>query len=138
MEDLEKFELAKTTLLKFFHEMNEWNLYACNYINKNGFNIQTKEILIEKLKKIFDKFCSEKLYKDISANCSEISGYDVKYLLIDKYEIITKNKIQFFITELNKSKNTYKYTMVYKNTLWLVDQKQVYRSFNDKWEKSYI
>ncbi|WP_424407517.1 NTF2 fold immunity protein [Pasteurella sp. PK-2025] len=138
MENVEKVEIAQQTLLEFLDKINNWNIYAAKYIKSNGFNAQIKKELIEPLKVILKKYCTEKLSKDLSASCSEISGYDIHFLSIDKYEIITKNKICFFITESNRSKNTYRYTMIYRDEKWRIDQKQVFRKFNNKWEKSYI
>lgn len=138
MENLEKIEKAQQILLEFFEKINDWNIRSSQYIKSNGFNAQVKKDIIDPLKNILGKYCTEKLSKDVSASCSEISGYDISFLSIDKYEIITKNKICFFITETNRSQSTYKYTMVYKNGKWLLDKKDWFVEFDKKWEKHYI
>lgn len=134
----EKLNLAKETLLAFFEKINAWNIASYEYIQKEGFSLKADEEIIASLSPIIEKYCTPTLAKSVSGNCSDIPSYDINFLTFDKVEIITKNKICFFITETNRVQATYRYTMVYKNGVWLIDRKDWFVKFDNKWEKHYI
>lgn len=131
-------ENAKEILFKFFDEMYLWNKDAYQYIQENGFSIETQKILLSQLEPIVKKFCTKKIIERISVKCSEIPKYDKNNLILEKFEKINKNKIEFYIRELNRSKSLYKYTLIHKDGVWLIDKKDWFVEFDNKWEKHYI
>ncbi|NEN76068.1 hypothetical protein F9B74_07000 [Pelistega sp. NLN82] len=131
-------ENAKEILFKFFDEMYLWNKDAYQYTQENGFSSKTQKVLLSILEPIVKKFCTKKISDRISVKCSEIPKYDKNNLLLERTEEINKNKIAFYIRELNRSKSLYKYTLIYKNGVWLIDRKDWFVEFDNKWEKHYI
>ncbi|WP_424411471.1 NTF2 fold immunity protein [Pasteurella sp. PK-2025] len=135
---LENLNLAEKTLLDFFKVINAWNINSYNLIQKEGFDEKVNAEITSSLTPIINQYCTPKLSESIAGHCSDIPGYDINFLSIDKYEIVTKNKICFFITETNRTETTYRYTMVYKDEKWLIDRKDWFDSFDNKWKKHYI
>ena len=131
-------EISKTTynvLLAFFDKMYEWNIFASKYRKENGYNKEIKEYLFSKIKPILDEYRMENLQKEFTGSCSELPDYDIEFLSLINEEQ-KRNKVLFFFKELNRSQNTYRYTLIFRDGIWLIDRKDW---LNDgKWKKHYL
>lgn len=135
MNDKEISNNAYDSLLDFFKKMYDWNIFASKYRKENGYNKEIKEYLFLKIKPTLEKYCTENLKKEFTGSCSELPDYDIEFLLLENKEQ-KRNKVIFFFKELNRSKNTYRYTLVLKDGIWLIDRKDWLN--NGKWKKHYL
>lgn len=73
--------------------------------------------------------------KSVSLHYTDPSEYDVNTQIIERYEILTKNRVVIYVQQLNRFKNKYKYTLFLKNGNWLIDKKEWFMKSKNKWTK---
>lgn len=135
INDKESNKNAYNSLLAFFKKMYEWNIFASRYRKENGYNKEIKEYLFLKIKPTLEEHCTKNLQKEFTGSCSELPDYNIEFLSLENEEQ-KRNKILFFFKELNRSQNTYRYTLVLREGVWLVDRKDWLD--DGKWKKHYL
>lgn len=129
---MEVFEL---TLQAFFSEMKKWNDAMYSQFIKGTLTTEKEENGKLELISLMSKFCTEKNVKTVSLHYTDPSEYDVNTQIIERYEILTKNKVVIYVQQLNRFKNKYKYTLFFKNGNWLIDKKEWFMKSKNKWTK---
>lgn len=129
---MEVFEL---TLQAFFSEMKKWNDAMYSQFIKGTLTTEKEENGKLELISLTSKFCTEKNVKTVSLHYTDPSEYDVNTQIIERYEILTKNRVVIYVQQLNRFKNKYKYTLFLKNGNWLIDKKEWFMKSKNKWTK---
>jgi hypothetical protein len=132
----------ENTLIQFFNEMNAWEIWAKQNDPKEPTEKEWetfKKMCEEKLRKIFDKFCSPKKrvsgrqcdHRDPPEYQPELESIiEVKKTYSSRVEIITQEKSGF------ETRN--KYILLKKKGKWLINSKQWFDDLENKWQNGVL
>lgn len=138
-------EDAKLILNSFFDEMNSWGNYAINNFNPESNNFkEVQDNLKERLKKIFDKYLTDRTRKTGRIESMQFSLGNPDYdSATESIESIVQEKSSFILTTKKIYPNdnyheNYRYKIKSTNNSLLIDSKERYSEFEKKWIKDII
>ena len=132
----EELNLAEEHLKNFIIEMNQLEKDIGEKFIKNNelMTDSIKDNMREKLIAIFNRYCTQKDRKHGSINNLSISippTYGINEKVIKKE--IEKNKITLYTIGDDPLNCEYRYTLRKKAGSWLIDRKEMYDDYDQKW-----
>lgn len=134
------FNDAQSTLLDFFRKMNTWEKDAFFlYKQENGGIDKNSEKTLSGLVNLYNEFLTKRDRKTgriASLHASEYPEYDVDLEQVIGYEfgrgkiIINTEKTDANIKDY---KTSYRYALVKEGDRYLIDKKEKFSSYNEKW-----
>ncbi|WP_064792211.1 NTF2 fold immunity protein [Shewanella woodyi] len=121
-------------LNNFIISMNEWELESHSLLIQNS-DDKTKNVVRDKLDIIFDLFCTKKVRKygrQTSLSCGNPPEYSPCEVILEYHQ--GNKKLVIYTQQKIGVENKFRYTLSYKNEVWLVDRKESYDEWDDKWE----
>lgn len=132
-------EKIKNIFVSFINEMNKWEKESQSEFEKEDnpdFDItHSRNVLRQKLEIIYLEFCTIKKTKHRrleSLSFGTPPNYDIANLEILSLEK-TQRKCIIYTKQLNRSRDYCRYTLINKSNKWLIDKKELYLKFDDKW-----
>ncbi|WP_380180342.1 NTF2 fold immunity protein [Kalamiella sp. sgz302252] len=129
---------ARVVLFEFIKAMNYWELTYYPLI-KGGGMFSIKDEMRKELDKIFNNFCTgreRKQGRQVSLSCSEPPTYSPDEEVVNEEEF--KNKVIIDTQQHLGFKEKYRYTLHFKNGRWLIDKKERFSDYENKWIKDIL
>jgi len=129
---------AQRVLTDFISAMNSWELIYYPLVRDNGM-LSVKDKMREDLNKIFNTFCTNKDRKQgrqVALSCTEPPTYSPDEEITGQDE--SKNKVAIYTQQHTGLKNKYRYTLQLKNNEWLLDKKERFSDYENKWIKDNL
>ena len=121
-------------LKNFILAMNKWELESHNLLIKVS-DDETKAFVKKNLDVIFDSFCTSKVRKhgrQVSLSCGNPPEYSPCETTLDYKEL--NKKLVIYTQQIVGVENKFRYTLVFKGESYLIDKKESYDEWDDKWE----
>lgn len=124
----------------FIHEMNEWEVTQHPLLREG---LESKQAKAKgELDAIFLKYCTVKDRKQgrqVSLSCGNPPEYDLKNQVISEVKE-SGRKVYIYTDQLNRFKNQYRYTLIFKGDECLIDKKEWLDEDEgvEKWRKDYL
>ncbi|WP_350312570.1 RhsIA family immunity protein [Dickeya fangzhongdai] len=126
---------AEKVLKEFIIQMNQWELKYYPLFRNEGMTAY-KDAAKKELDDIYDLFCTKKERKQgrqISLSCGEPPEYSPDEEVLSSE--LNKNKCVFITQQYTEAKNKFRYTLQFKEDEWLIDKKERFSFYDDKWIK---
>ncbi|HID7482825.1 TPA: NTF2 fold immunity protein [Morganella morganii] len=129
---------AKKVLVDFISAMNSWELTYYPLVRDNGM-LSIKDKMGGDLNEIFDTFCTKKERKQgrqVALSCTEPPTYAPEEEITGQDE--SRGKVTIYTQQHTGLKNKYRYTLLLKNGVYLLDKKERFSDYENKWVKDNL
>lgn len=129
---------ARTVLIDFISAMNLWELTYYPLVRDKGM-LTVKDKMRDDLNKVFDMFCTKKERKQgrqVALSCTEPPTYSLNEEILRQDEL--NSKVIIYTQQHTGLKNQYRYTLQLKNNEWLIDKKERFSDYENKWIKDNL
>lgn len=130
--------IVKKVLIDFIYAMNMWESTYYPLVRDKGI-LSVKDDMSNELNKIFELYCTKKerkLGRQVALSCTEPPTYSLDEEIIGQEE--PKRKFIIYTRQHTGLKNEYKYTLLLKDKVWLLEKKDRFSFYENKWVKDNL